>query len=95
VERIKVTIDSLFKDLVAKKNLGADSGPERWLKNVLTKKELRHIKLHYFRKGILGLSVDSSVWMYALNLKKESLLKKLKEESQDVKEIRFSIGEVK
>jgi len=95
MEKISETIQSVFKELVNKK--GADSGvnPEGWLKKVLTKKELGHIKLHYFRKGVLGLSVDSSVWMYSLNLKKDSLLKKLKECSQEIKEIRFSIGEIK
>lgn len=95
MERIRDTIESVFKEIVAKKGADSSPGPESWLKKVLTKKELGHIKLHYFRKGILGLSVDSSVWMYSLNLKKESLLKKFKECSSDIKEIRFSIGDIK
>jgi len=95
MEKISETIQSVFKELVNKKVADGGVNPEGWLKKVLTKKELGHIKLHYFRKGILGLSVDSSVWMYSLNLKKDSLLKKLKECSQEIKEIRFSIGEIK
>jgi len=95
MEKISETIQSVFKELVNKKVADGGVKPEGWLKKVLTKKELGHIKLHYFRKGILGLSVDSSVWMYSLNLKKDSLLKKLKECSQEIKEIRFSIGEIK
>ena len=95
MERIKDTIESVIKDLMVKKSGACDDNPEAWLRKVLTKKELGHIKLQYFRKGILGLSVDSSSWMYSLSLKKEILLNKLKKCSQDVKEVRFSIGDLR
>lgn len=68
--------------------------PETWLKKALTKKELRHIKVKYFNKGILGLSVDSSAWLYVLSLKKEELILKLKKENPALKNIVLRIGEV-
>jgi len=95
MEKIKETLNTVFRDLLAKKNAGPQDGPDDWLRKTLTKKELGHIKLQYFRKGILGLIVDSSVWLYSLGLKKESLLQQLKGYSKEIKDIRFSIGDLR
>ena len=95
MERLSDTIASVIRDLSAKKTAHPGINPEGWLKKALTKKEWGHIKFHYFRQGILGVRVDSSAWMYCLSLKKESLLGKLKEQSPDIKEVRFSIGDIK
>jgi len=95
MEKIRDTLQGVMQDLVHKKSALPGDDPESWLRKVLTKRELGHIKLQYFRKGILGLLVDSSVWRYSLNLKKEELLRKLRQCSAQIKEIRFSIGEVK
>lgn len=80
--------------LAAKKTGSPGGHPEQWLKKALTKKELRHIKVKYFSKGVLGISVDSSAWLYILSLKKEELLNKLKQESPAVKNINLRIGEI-
>ncbi|MFA4889336.1 MAG: DciA family protein [Candidatus Omnitrophota bacterium] len=89
---MKDTIIKVIRDLSAKK-LQEDNTPEAWLKKTLTKKELKHIKVKYFRKGILGLNVDSSSWIYTLNLKKEALLKKFQQCCAALKDIRFTLGE--
>lgn len=94
MEKIKDTIEVVIRDLLVKKSGSTDGTPEAWLRKVLTKRELGHIKFHYFRKGILGLIIDSSSWLYSLNLKKEAVLSNLKKCSPDVKEIRMSIGEI-
>ncbi|MFA5144858.1 MAG: DciA family protein [Candidatus Omnitrophota bacterium] len=93
MEAIKDTVINVIRNLEAKKTGVADNDPQELLKKVLTKKELGHIKFNYFRKGVLGLRVDSSSWLYNLNLKKESLLEKLKKCSSGVKSIRFNIGD--
>lgn len=67
---------------------------ESSLKKILTKKELAHIKFNYFRKGVLGLNVDSSAWLYKLNMGKEDLLSKLNQKIGNVKDIRLRIGEI-
>ena len=95
MEKIKDTLQSVMQDLVKKKKGGPGEDPESWLRKVLTKRELGHIKLQYFRKGILGILVDSSVWLYSLNLKKEDLLRKLKKCSGQIQEIRLSLGEIR
>lgn len=95
MEAISRTILSVIKELENKKSGLSDDAPEAWLKKVLTKKELGHIKFNYFKKGILGASVDSSAWMYNLNLKKTKLLEQLKRENAQVKDLRFRIGDIR
>ncbi len=95
MERIREAIESVIRDLTVKKTANQGVSPEGWLKKALTKKELGHIKFHYFRKGILGVRVDSSAWMYSLSLKREKLVSRLKELAPDIKEVRFSIGDIK
>lgn len=94
MELLKNTLDELMRQLGAKKTVLQDAGPQQWLKKALTKKELGHIRVKYFSKGILGLSVDSSAWLYILSLKKEELLKELKKDNPELKNINFRIGEV-
>ena len=95
MEVIKDTVMNVMEHLAAKKTGTAASDPQEALKKVLTKKELGHIKLNYFKKGVLNLNVDSSSWLYNFNLQKEQLLDKLNKHSKGIKDIRFRIGEVK
>lgn len=94
MEPLKNTLDALMLGLSHKKTGCLDAGPEQWLKKALTKKELQHIKVKYFSKGVLSLNVDSSVWLYILSLKKEELLKILQKEAPAVKNINLRIGEM-
>ncbi|MFA6130363.1 MAG: hypothetical protein WC731_05210 [Candidatus Omnitrophota bacterium] len=94
MEILKNTIDEVMRDLASKKTDFPDAGPQEWLKKTLTKKELGHIKVKYFSRGVLGLSVDSSAWLYILSLKKEELLGKLKKENPGLKNINLRIGEI-
>jgi hypothetical protein len=94
MEPLKNTLDALMRGLSDKKEGVSGFGPEQWLKKALTKKELQHIKVKYFSKGVLGLSVDSSAWLYILSLKKEELLKTLQKEAPVVKNINLRIGEI-
>jgi hypothetical protein len=95
MEVIKDTVHNVIKGLMAARGRSCADDPRAWLKKTLTTKELRHIQCNYFKKGILSLSVDSSGWLYNLNLQKEELLARIKKHSSAVKEIRFHIGEVK
>jgi len=94
MELLKNTLDEVMRDLSAKKMGSLGVGPQGWLKKALTKKELGHIRVQYFSKGVLGLSVDSSVWLYILSLKKEELLNKLKKANPGLKNINLHIGEI-
>ncbi|MBU0547625.1 MAG: hypothetical protein KJ710_03950 [Candidatus Omnitrophica bacterium] len=94
MELLKNTLDKVMRGLLTKKTGSSGAGPEQWLKKTLTKKELGHIKVKYFSKGVLGLSVDSSAWLYILSLKKEELVNKLKKENPGLKNINLRIGEI-
>ncbi len=94
MEAIKNTIDVVMQALKVGKAVSAEVKIEDALKKTLTKKELKHIKLNYFKKGILGIRVDSSSWLYQLSLEKESLLNGLRKDLTEIKDIRFSMGEI-
>jgi len=94
MERIRDTVEGIIRELTAQKKAVKGSTPEEWLKKALTRKELGHIKFHYFRQGILGVRVDSSVWKYSLSLKKPSLLMRLQGYAPEIKDLRFSVGDI-
>ncbi|PIQ90257.1 MAG: hypothetical protein COV71_05215 [Candidatus Omnitrophica bacterium CG11_big_fil_rev_8_21_14_0_20_41_12] len=93
MELLKNTLDEVMRGISRKKNDPSGEDPQQWLKKVLTKKELQHIKVKYFHKGTLGLNVDSSTWLYALSLKKEALLGELKQGNPKIKNLSLRIGE--
>ena len=92
MKAIKDIIPDVIQGLTTKKR--SQDEPEAWLKQALPKKELKHIKFRYLRKGVLGIAVDSSVRLYHLNLQKPRLLAKLGKKSPAIKDIRFYIGEM-
>jgi hypothetical protein len=94
MEIIKETILTVMQELSDKKSAPDKHNPQTWLENILTQKELRHIKVNYFKLGILVLLVDSSTWLYQLNLKKEHILESLRRNGHQVGDIRFYIGEI-
>jgi hypothetical protein len=94
MEAIKDTIKNVLGSLAAKQGASGGDSPEAMLKKVFSKQEAGHVRFGYLKKGILGLVVDSSTWLYYLNLQKASLLAKLRKESHAVKDIRFSVGEM-
>jgi len=91
MQTIKDIIPDVIRGLETKKH--AKNELELLLKRILPKKELGHVKFRYLRKGILGISVDSSSWLYQLNLQKPQLLAKLGKKPPTIKDIRFYIGE--
>jgi len=94
MENIKETILAVMQELSDKKSAPDKNNPQAWLENILTKKELRHIKVNYFKRGVLGILVDSSTWLYQLNLKKEHLLESVRQDGHNAQDIRFYIGEI-
>lgn len=93
MEAIKETLKTVFNNLQARSEGALKDNPEVLLKKILSKRELAHVRVGYFRKGILGIKVNSSSWLYYLNLQKTDLLDKLRRKSSAVKEVRFSLGD--
>jgi hypothetical protein len=91
MDEIKSLIGEVLRDLETKV-CGQDPG--ELLKKALTKKDLGHIKVNYFKNGILSVNVDSSAWLYKLKLEKKELLTKLGKESTGIRDVRFRIGAI-
>lgn len=92
MEAIRDTIKNVMQEWKGRK--GSPHNPEALLKKVFTVREMKHIRFHYLRKGTLGIKVESSSWLYHLSLKKQDLLEKMRLRSPEIKDLRFSIGEV-
>ncbi len=60
-------------------------------------KAYSHTRPVSIRRKTLIIEIDSSTWLYALNLKKRDLLKEIKKELQEYKieDIRFRVGDIK
>lgn len=95
METIKGAIKNLMQKIEAGQHAAQEENKiEDFLKKAFTKKELNHIKFSYFKRGVLGISVDSSSWVYYLNLHKQRLLSRLCKKFDKVKDIRFVLGEI-
>lgn len=94
VEALKDTIAGLMTKLEGRRKGSPPDDLQNILKKIFTKRELEHIRPQYFKNNILAIQVDSSSWLYALSLKKEATLNKLRGKAKVViKDIRFSLGE--
>lgn len=89
MEHIRETLQGVFQELGQKKRPEEEDILAGFSK-VLAAKERRHVKYRSLKAGILTVNVDSSAWLYQLNLKKSDFIKALR-----IKDIRFRIGEVK
>jgi len=88
MEHIRCTTERVLRDWSQRGCLYKDKMIMDGLRRILTKKEQRHITYHSLKKnGVITLGVDSSVWLYLLNLKKRQLLKSLNQILGSNKEI--------
>ena len=92
-EPIAKTLEAVFKELSSAKKDASEAACNE-LAALLDEKEKKHIKPQGLRAGVLTVHIDSPARMYALNLKKSQLLRKLQEKTgrDTVKEIRLRIG---
>ena len=95
MEQIKDTINSVIRSLAKKKKGVSERSPQELLKKILTKKEFEHIRVSNFTKGVLYVEVDSSTWLYYLGLRKKEMLARLAPALKGLKNIRFSLGEIR
>ena len=75
MELIRATTQRLLKSLSTPRHQERETILTQGLKRILTKEERRHIKYYSLKDTQVILNVDSSAWLYLLNLKKKQLLK--------------------
>lgn len=95
MEGIRGAVKEVMRRLETKKKTSPTTSPQFLLEQALSRKELKHIQLKYFKKGVLSINVDSSSWLYQLNLKKADLLARLEKKAVDIRDIRFRLGAIK
>ena len=81
-------------------------GPDRKEKilnawqRIVGEKASRHSRPINIRRKVLTIEIDSSTWLYTLNLKKNSILKDMKKElkkelkDDKVNDLRFRMGDI-
>ena len=89
MEHIKHTLQGVIENIGKRQGSNNVTTFKLFMKS-LAKGARKHVKCSSVRQGVLVVNVDSSAWLYQLNLKKEEILKNM-----DLKDIRFRIGEVK
>ncbi|MDP2940454.1 MAG: DUF721 domain-containing protein [Candidatus Omnitrophota bacterium] len=61
---------------------------------ILQPKILKHARPAGFKKGQLTINVDSPVWLFHLNFKRQEILAALQKEFNDLTTIKFRIGSI-
>ena len=92
-EAIKGVLEHLVQDIEKKGPGTKDAVFGAWNKIVGTE-GIRYSRPVGLRKQILTIEIDNSVWFYALNLKKASILKDLSLylKKEKIKDVKFRMG---
>ena len=94
---IKDVLGAVISSISGEKKEKIDRIRQAWDK-ILDKKAQKHVRLASFKTGRLVVNVDSSAWMYELNLRRQQLKKDLNKiltpAGIAVDEIILRIGEI-
>ncbi|MFC1675170.1 DciA family protein [Candidatus Omnitrophota bacterium] len=95
MEGIKHTIQGVFRAMEKRSIQAAGEDPQRIFKDVLAPRERKHARISAFKNGVVHIRVDSSGWLYQMNLGRDVLLAKLRRRSSKVKDLRLRLGQIK
>ncbi|MBP7216152.1 MAG: hypothetical protein KBA46_02585 [Candidatus Omnitrophica bacterium] len=93
MEALKQTIEAVIRTLETRHSREGQRSPEEILKKILTKSEFGHIRISYSTADTVYLYIDSSSVLYHLNLRKASILQKVRALNPDIKDIRLRLGD--
>jgi hypothetical protein len=95
MEKLADALKQVLDELADKRaREGACSVQERFAE-ILTEREREHAQAAFLRKGILGVTVDSSSWLYYFTTRKAKLIEALLPHISGLREIKFSVGTLK
>jgi predicted nucleic acid-binding Zn ribbon protein len=92
MDSIRDIIPQVIESLSGKRPNSARNIHEVW--KIMAKEGAEHSTVIDFQKGILRINVDSSAWLYQLNMQKTALLKNLKAEIPEVTDIIYKVGKI-
>src|SRR4051812_8687224 len=90
MDSIRDIIPQVIENLSGKRPNSARNIHEVW--KMVVKEGAPHSTVMDFKKGILRINVDSSAWLYQLNLQKAEFLKGLKNELPELTDIIYKVG---
>jgi len=93
MDNIKDIINSVIEKIAAQGPQRYDRLQEFW-KKTQPSKAGRHTRFVGMKDGQVLIYVDSSAWLYQLNLKRDTYLKKFQEAFPGIQGIFFKIGKV-
>ena len=93
MDPLKAIVHRVIENLAAKNPESQDKIQRVW-QTLLDGPAIRHNKIVRLTNGKLIVHVDSSAWLYQMNLNKKKILERLHEEVPEVKEIFFKIGKI-
>ena len=93
MDQIKDIVNSVLNKLVPQEVSNLGNIEEIW-QEIAGQRIQRHTHIAGLKKNQLIVDVDSSAWIYQLNLLKNKLLKDIQEHIPEIKSIYFKIGKV-
>lgn len=93
-DELKDILKDVWRDLAKKqKDQDGDKVQAAW-DRIVGPKASAHTRIVYLTKDKIRVNVDSSAWLYALNLKKERIKNELKN-SLGIDDVRLALGGIK
>ena len=93
MENIRDIIPQVIENLSLKKPNSKRNIHEVW--KMAAGEQGEHCAVKDFQKGMLRVHVDSSARMFELSTRKNDLIKNLKNEISELKDIIFKVGKIK
>ncbi|MFA5039165.1 MAG: DciA family protein [Candidatus Omnitrophota bacterium] len=94
MEGIKSVLSSVLKDLTRQQKERNLDGVQAAWERAAGKAAVRHTRITNLTKDKIQVNVDSSAWLYQLNLKKQAMEKELYRRLK-IREIRLRLGDVR
>jgi predicted nucleic acid-binding Zn ribbon protein len=94
VDNIKDIVHKVIEDLALKKPQETARLQQAWEK-IVTKQGAGHTHIAGLKNQQLTVYVDSSAWLYQMNLKKKKLLEGIQKEFPEIRKLFLKIGTTK
>lgn len=93
MDDVKDIVKSVLADLTKKHRKGDLDKVQKAWKRIVGPAAFAHSKIVHLTKERIRVNVDSSAWLYDLNLRKARIAKEL-DKSLKIKDVNFRLGEI-
>ncbi len=93
MDKVKTVLNSVFEGLMKKQKQVDFKKTQQVWEGVVGPRASTHTRIVYLTKEKIRVNVDSSAWLYELNLQKQRIAKELKE-ALNIEDIKFRLGDI-